>query len=90
MLHADISITGLLIVARKRGFNVESYGCGKKVRVPGRAADQQNVYDFGEITYEQILKELAEQDERLWVRSMVPSLATLTHSRTHAGIVKTA
>ena len=89
MLHADISITGLLIVARKRGFNVESYGCGKKVRVPGRAADQQNVYDFGEITYEQILKELAEQDERLWVRSMAAYIR-LTHTLAHAGIVKTA
>jgi len=43
---------------RKRQYAVRSYGTGTQVKLPGRAADKPNVYDFG-TPYEQILAELS-------------------------------
>ncbi|VDK60348.1 unnamed protein product [Cylicostephanus goldi] len=35
---------------QKRGFNIESYGSGNQVKLPGTAADKPNCYEFGKAT----------------------------------------
>ncbi|KHJ91234.1 Ssu72-like protein [Oesophagostomum dentatum] len=47
---------------RKRGFNIESYGSGNQVKLPGTAADKPNCYEFGKTTYEFIYNDLKAKD----------------------------
>merc|ERR1712038_848910 len=49
-------------VLQKKGFNVDSFGTGDKVKLPGPSADRPNVYDFGP-TYEDICKDLVEKEK---------------------------
>lgn len=50
---------------RKRGFNVESFGSGSQVKLPGPSPDRPNCYDFGVATYEFIYNDLKQKDLQL-------------------------
>lgn len=50
---------------RQRGFNVESYGSGSHVKIPGPSIEEPNVYEFGEATYDSIYKDLLQKDPEL-------------------------
>ncbi|CAI2344082.1 unnamed protein product [Caenorhabditis sp. 36 PRJEB53466] len=51
---------------KKRGFNIESYGSGNQVKMPGPAPDRPNCYEFGSTTYEDIYKDLCAKDFSLY------------------------
>jgi len=51
------------------GAQVESFGVGTKVRLPGNSADTPNIYDFDSVTYEQIYQDLKGQDPVLYRRN---------------------
>eukprot|EP00794_Sanderia_malayensis_P015279 gene15279-16855_t len=53
-------------VLRKKGFNVQSFGSGSHVKLPGSAPDKPNVYAFGEKTYDEMYKELLKKDPYLY------------------------
>lgn len=53
---------------QKKGFDVDSYGTGDKVKLPGPSADKPNVYDFG-ITYEDIHADLSRKDKQLYTQN---------------------
>lgn len=43
--------------------NVESYGVGSSVKLPGEAADSPNRYNFDEVAYAEILDDLLSKNE---------------------------
>jgi len=51
---------------RKRGFQVQSFGTGTYVKLPGSAPDKPNVYTFGTTTYDEMYKELYKKDPYLY------------------------
>lgn len=50
---------------QKKGFNVQSFGTGDKVKLPGPSVSQPNVYEFG-TTYEEIWRDLATKDKTMY------------------------
>ncbi|RKP09400.1 RNA polymerase II subunit A C-terminal domain phosphatase SSU72 [Thamnocephalis sphaerospora] len=52
-------------VLRDNGFQVNSFGTGNMVRLPGTAQDRPNNYKFG-TPYEQMYTELKSQDENYY------------------------
>lgn len=50
---------------RRKGFDVQSFGTGNKVKLPGKSAGRPNVYDFG-CPYDTIYKDLVNKDEALY------------------------
>ena len=52
----------------KKGFSVDSYGTGDKVKLPGPSADRPNVYDFS-VSYEHILADLTKKDQTLYTQN---------------------
>jgi len=52
----------------KKGYNVESFGTGDKVKLPGAAPDKPNVYEFG-TTYEHIYQDLMTKDKSLYTQN---------------------
>jgi len=53
---------------QKKGFNVDSYGTGDKVKLPGPSADRPNVYEFG-TTYDEIHADLTRKDKNLYTQN---------------------
>lgn len=49
---------------RKRGFDIQSYGSGNQVKLPGPSADKPNCYEFG-TSYDFIYNDLKKKDNQL-------------------------
>ena len=56
----------VILCFSKKGFNVESFGTGANVKLPGSAPDKPNVYNFGATTYDEMYKELKAKDKDLY------------------------
>ncbi|KAK6011727.1 Ssu72-like protein [Ostertagia ostertagi] len=54
---------------QKRGFNIESYGSGNQVKLPGTAIDKPNCYEFGKTTYEFIYNDLKAKDSAYYTQN---------------------
>jgi RNA polymerase II subunit A C-terminal domain phosphatase SSU72 len=52
----------------KKGFDVQSYGTGSVVKLPGPASEQPNVYEFG-TTYEYMYQDLLKKDPNLYTQN---------------------
>jgi hypothetical protein len=50
-----------------RGFNVQSFGSGTAVKLPGPGPDQPNIYEFDTLTYTDIRRDLMRKSVALWV-----------------------
>ncbi|EFP07690.1 CRE-SSUP-72 protein [Caenorhabditis remanei] len=54
------------LILKKRGFNIESYGSGTQVKMPGPTIDKPNCYEFGPTTYDDIFADLTNKDKDLY------------------------
>uniref|UniRef100_A0A914HUG9 RNA polymerase II subunit A C-terminal domain phosphatase SSU72 n=1 Tax=Globodera rostochiensis TaxID=31243 RepID=A0A914HUG9_GLORO len=54
---------------QKRGFDVQSFGSGNYVKLPGPSVDKPNIYEFDSTTYEQILQDLKDKDVKLYTQN---------------------
>lgn len=52
----------------KKGFNVDSYGTGDKVKLPGPSIDRPNVYEFG-TSYDSIHADLKKKDRTMYTQN---------------------
>jgi len=52
----------------KKGYAVQSFGTGDKVKLPGTAPDRPNIYEFG-TPYEYIYQDLRQKDRDLYTRN---------------------
>ena len=52
----------------KKGYNVDSYGTGDKVKLPGPTADKPNIYEFG-TSYEEIYTDLSRRDKIMYTQN---------------------
>lgn len=62
----------------KKGFQVQSFGTGDKVKIPGSAADKPNIYEFG-TSYDEIYHDLLDKDKSLYTQNGL--LHTLDRNR---------
>ncbi|KAJ2779381.1 RNA polymerase II subunit A C-terminal domain phosphatase [Coemansia javaensis] len=53
---------------KKHGYNIQSFGTGSAVRLPGPTANQPNIYNFG-TPYNKIHSDLKTQDKALYTRN---------------------
>ncbi|ULU04990.1 hypothetical protein L5515_013753 [Caenorhabditis briggsae] len=61
-------------ILKKRGFNIESYGSGTQVKMPGPSIDKPNCYEFGATTYEEIHQDLSAKDPLLYQQNGLLSM----------------
>ncbi|EGD72210.1 RNA polymerase II subunit A domain phosphatase SSU72 [Salpingoeca rosetta] len=64
---------------KQRGFNVESYGTGSCVKIPGPSIDRPNVFEFDSISYDEMYKQLEAQNKALYQQTGM--LAMLDRNR---------
>eukprot|EP00298_Acanthocystis_sp_HF-20_P004509 c14834_g1_i1.p1 GENE.c14834_g1_i1~~c14834_g1_i1.p1 ORF type:complete len:193 (-),score=66.72 c14834_g1_i1:25-549(-) len=57
-------------VLQKKGYDVESFGTGNNVKLPGKTAATPNVYEFG-VPYQFIFEELKAKDIDLYTHNGV-------------------
>jgi RNA polymerase II subunit A C-terminal domain phosphatase SSU72 len=53
----------------KRGFDVQSFGSGNSVKLPGPSIDRPNVYEFDSTTYDEIYNDLKTKDIHLYTQN---------------------
>uniref|UniRef100_A0A914WT38 RNA polymerase II subunit A C-terminal domain phosphatase SSU72 n=1 Tax=Plectus sambesii TaxID=2011161 RepID=A0A914WT38_9BILA len=53
----------------KKGFNVQSFGSGNQVKLPGPSPDRPNVYEFNSATYNDIYNDLVMKDKTLYTQN---------------------
>ena len=51
----------LFFLLSKKGFQVQSFGTGSVIKLPGMSADHPNVYQFG-TTYNEMYQDLVEKE----------------------------
>ena len=56
-------------VALHAGLDVQSYGAGSRVKLPGASRDNPNVFEFGRVTYQEIYDKLMAEDPKLYTRN---------------------
>ncbi|CAB3404117.1 unnamed protein product [Caenorhabditis bovis] len=61
-------------ILKKRGFNIESYGSGNQVKMPGPSADRPNCYEFGPTTYDHIYADLCAKDFQFYTQNGLLSM----------------
>lgn len=53
---------------QKKGYRVDSYGTGDKIKLPGPSADKPNCYEFG-TTYDYIYADLCKKDMTMYTQN---------------------
>jgi len=53
---------------KKKGYDIESYGTGDRVKIPGKSAKEPNVYPFG-TTYQEIHTDLTQKDKKMYTEN---------------------
>ncbi|OAF65089.1 CTD phosphatase SSU72 [Intoshia linei] len=54
---------------KKRNYNIDSFGTGTHVKLPGSKFDRPNVYAFGDVSYEEIYQDLCQKDYNLYTQN---------------------
>jgi len=52
----------------KKGYDIESYGTGNMIKIPGESERKPNTYPFG-TTYDHIYADLKSKDETLYTKN---------------------
>lgn len=55
-------------VLGKKGFDVQSFGTGEQIKIPGKNPREPNCYPFG-TSYDDIYKDLIAKDKRLYTEN---------------------
>ena len=74
-----------ILAYRKRGFNVQSFGSGSHVKLPGSAPDKPNIYSFGKTTYDEMYRELFKKDAYLYPSYSINLLISKVKRKLSAG-----
>jgi len=53
---------------KKKGYSIESFGTGEKIKIPGQSAKEPNAYPFG-TSYEDIYTDLKTKDKALYTKN---------------------
>ena len=52
----------------KKGYNIQSYGTGNMIKIPGKSEREPNTYPFG-TTYDFIFEDLKTKDHELYTNN---------------------
>ena len=53
---------------QKKGYNIQSYGTGNMIKIPGKSEREPNTYPFG-TTYDFIFEDLKTKDQELYTKN---------------------